>query len=923
MLDAFKYTGSAGDVHSFELLANGLRVLVCEDHSAPVATFMVTYKVGSRNEASGYTGSTHLLEHILFKGSENFNKENGRPVFSVLQNLGAVMNATTSLDRTNYFAMLPVESVDVAAEIEADRMRGAFIRAQDKEDEMPVVRNEFEKNENDPMRLVMKALYATAYHAHAYHCTTIGWKADIEQAPIEKLKEFYNTFYHPNNAFAIIVGDLDVPTALSIVEKRFSRIARSPNPIPQPYTAEPAQEGPRRAVIRRPGALTLLCIAHKTPHALHPDSPALNLLSSILSTGKLSRMYRRLVDAAKCTKAFANNTTHRDGGLFQVLAYLTPGTSLEEVEAAVIDELEKVKKDGVTADELANAKAQLKAELAFMKDGTLTVATLLNDAIAAGDWKMYIELPEKSDKVTAVDIKRVAAKYFDEDWRTTVTFIPKKDKDPNVGVDNSETIPDLDGKDNIANPGPSPVAPGTGTPTKPTRSKLASRIVQLEPVPGCTLYAVKTPAAGMIKIVGFLSGGEKLGKPMVAPAFATMLQEGTLKRTKFEVGELLESKGASLSFDSGIDSFRTRFTARCLTPDLGMILSLLGEMLREPRLNAGDFARVKKRMVAAVGQAKESPASVASQRLLQELFPPEHPNYAKPFDEVVADLEAVTADDLKAFQAQLGLGNFFIAIVGDVDPEAAAKGLKESLGGWKMSDFVIPKQAVRAHPAERKVINIPMPGKTSAVLSIGQSSEVDRDHPDFLPLLLATFELGGNFCSRLMQTVRDKYSLTYTITSNLSWAENGLDGVIISSGTFAPNLLARGIEVTEEQIALWAEDGLTEEQLELKKKTIIGNQVVSLGKCEGIANAILNTVRRGQPLTYIDDFPSIVNAVTLDDVRRAMKAHIHADRMVRIAAGPVEAAPPEKSLSRSDSKDRPQCLVGKDDEDEGEGEKKE
>ncbi|SVA02738.1 uncharacterized protein METZ01_LOCUS55592, partial [marine metagenome] len=223
----FEHTKESGGIQEYKMTNNELTVLLKEDHSAPVATFMVTYSVGSRNEAIGYTGSTHLLEHLMFKGSRKFNTDKGNSVFQLLQSLGSRMNATTWLDRTNYFETMPSEHLEIAIEIEADRMRNAFIKEEDRQAEMTVVRNEFERGQNNPFGVLDEHIWATAYLAHPYHHSTIGWKADIENVSIERLKKFYDTFYWPNNATVTIVGDFETNEALALVKKHFGRIPKS------------------------------------------------------------------------------------------------------------------------------------------------------------------------------------------------------------------------------------------------------------------------------------------------------------------------------------------------------------------------------------------------------------------------------------------------------------------------------------------------------------------------------------------------------------------------------------------------------------------------------------------------------------------------------------------------------------------------
>ncbi|MFZ2500812.1 MAG: pitrilysin family protein, partial [Minisyncoccia bacterium] len=196
-------------IQEYRLDANGLRILLSPDANAPVAGFMVTYHVGSRNETIGHTGATHLLEHLMFKGSENFNKEKGNTVWEILETKGALINASTWNDRTNYFEVVPKEYLPIAIALEADRMRRARIYEEDRKSEMTVVLNEYERYENNPTEALEKQIWALAYEAHPYHHSTIGWRSDIEHMSIERLKQFYDDFYWPDNATVSVVGGFD------------------------------------------------------------------------------------------------------------------------------------------------------------------------------------------------------------------------------------------------------------------------------------------------------------------------------------------------------------------------------------------------------------------------------------------------------------------------------------------------------------------------------------------------------------------------------------------------------------------------------------------------------------------------------------------------------------------------------------------
>lgn len=425
MNNQFEQIKSSGDIDEYRLKSNDLRVLMLQDTSTPVATFMVTYHVGSRNEAIGYTGSTHLLEHLMFKGSRNFNKEKGTAIWDELQSIGAQINATTWNDRTNYFEVVPSEHIEKAISIEADRMRFSFLRDEDRQPEMTVVRNEYERGENSPFDVLDKNIWATAYQAHPYHHSTIGWKSDIENVSTERLKEFYDVYYWPNNATVTIIGDFEKDSTLSLIDKYFGEHKKSSHEIPEVYTEEPKQEGPRRLVVKRSGQSGITAIAHKTPPGLDNDMYAIQVLGKILCDGKSSRLYKKIVDKGLATSLFMYDFPFKDNGLFITYAFLTPGTDNQKVEDIILKEYSDIIKNGVDESEIMRAVAQIRATVAFSRDGSYAVASALNEAIAIGDWQFYTTFLEKIKLVTINDITRVAEKYLVEDQSTVGWFIPK------------------------------------------------------------------------------------------------------------------------------------------------------------------------------------------------------------------------------------------------------------------------------------------------------------------------------------------------------------------------------------------------------------------------------------------------------------------------------------------------------------------
>lgn len=422
---SFKFIEEAHGAKYYLMESNGLQVILMPNPIAPVAGFQVTYHVGSRDEGVGHTGATHILEHLMFKGSENFNNEKNNNI-DQLENLGAILNATTWLDRTNYFEVLPKEHLEKAIAIEADRMRNAFIREEDRQAEMTVVRNEFERDENSPVSVLHKNIWSTAYMAHPYHHNTIGWLSDIENVSIERLKEFYDTYYWPNNATVTVMGDFEEEATLALIEKYFGKISKSEHEIPVVYTTEPKQEGQKRLIVRRVGEPGVVAVAYKTPKGLDDQHLHMQLMSGVLQGGKSSRLYKRLVSKGLAMSVSAEDYPNIDEGLFVVYVMLTPGAKHEEIEKIVVEEIEKFKSEMIPQEELDRVVAMTEAYQIYQRGSFFSSLSQINEAIALRDWKYYLEFPQRLRKVTPKMIQKTAKQYLVEDSSTVGYFIPKE-----------------------------------------------------------------------------------------------------------------------------------------------------------------------------------------------------------------------------------------------------------------------------------------------------------------------------------------------------------------------------------------------------------------------------------------------------------------------------------------------------------------
>jgi zinc protease len=425
----FDFVKERDGIREWRLRRNGLQVLLLRNPVAPVATFCLVYRVGSRHEAVGHTGATHLLEHLMFKGTPEFSRESGTQIAATLDAVGARFNATTWFDRTNYFETVPSDQLELAMRIESSRMRGSFIRDGDRIPEMTVVRNEFERGENSPFQVLYKESFAIAFREHPYHHPTIGWKSDIEGMPTSRLKEFYDTFYRPDNATAIVVGDFEESDALSLLDRHFGSISRSERPIPRVYTEEPRQEGERRFTVRRTGQVGWVAVSYRSVAASDPDTYPLAVLANVLGVGVTSRLYQALVEPSLSISVSAIAWQLHDPSLFSFFTTLAPGTEHQKAEQILRGEIDKIARAGVTEEELRKAKTQIEADVIFERDTTDQVASSLTEAIAIADWEWYVDYLARIQAVTREDVARAAQACFQDDFATVGWFVPKSDGD--------------------------------------------------------------------------------------------------------------------------------------------------------------------------------------------------------------------------------------------------------------------------------------------------------------------------------------------------------------------------------------------------------------------------------------------------------------------------------------------------------------
>jgi zinc protease len=421
---AFPAATIAGPTVREEVLANGLKVLLVEVPKAPVVTVQIWYKVGSRNEMMGRTGLSHMLEHMMFKGTAKHPKGS----FSrTIRKNGGNDNAFTSQDYTAYFENLAADRVDLALELEADRAEGLALNEKELQLEREVVKEERRlRTEDDPQAYLVESLFAQAFAVHPYHWPIIGWFPDLDAMTLEDLQRHYDTYYSPNNATLIVVGDIKTEKVLPTIKRIFEPLPKGPTPA-KLIAFEPEQRGERRLVVKRDAQVPFVMVGYRAPNYTSDDSYALTILEAILSHGKSSRLYRSLVYKQKLALAVGAEYSllQADPELFYCYVVVQPGHTVEEAEQAVYRELERLQTEPVTEQELQRAKNQVEASYIFGLDSNFRQAMLLgqSETVGAG-WRHVEAFLEKIRGVSAEDVRRVARRYFLEDTRTVGILIP-------------------------------------------------------------------------------------------------------------------------------------------------------------------------------------------------------------------------------------------------------------------------------------------------------------------------------------------------------------------------------------------------------------------------------------------------------------------------------------------------------------------
>lgn len=896
-------------------LANNLKVLISENHSAPVATLLVIYKVGSRNEGVGYTGATHFLEHMLFKGTAEHNAEKGNSLDDLLTQIGAYWNATTWFDRTSYYEVVPTEFFELCVKLEADRMRNLRLRQEDHDSEMSVVRNELERGENQPEEALEKELYAIAFREHPYHHPTIGWRSDVEGVPMDRLREFYNTFYWPENATVIALGDFKTEEALALIDKYFGAIESAPSPIPQVYTVEPPQEGERRFEITRAGDMVRVWLGYHVPEAAHPDNYAVSAARQILGSTyeRSSRLYKALIDTSLAADVFARHDDLRDPGLLMVGAMVNPDVDPQKVEDILLNEIARLAKEPVSDQELARIKASNRKGTILAKADPSSLAFMLGEAESRADFTWLLNYDDNFDQVTKDDIMRVARTYFKRSNRTVGYFYPKDevgqnsdlDLDADLEEDNEDSVPaaiDHGASNQVYTDAElKELLTWQSTPVtikfeKAKESEYLSKVKRVVLKNGLTLLLMNNPGTESLGIAINLRAGRYFthGEPgSPSEMLGDLLSRGSKNFDKLKIAENLEEMGIPGGLEVYVDNYRVGMGTHLAVEDLPAYLDMVSDLLINPLLPSDELEKLKIEWNARYVESKNSTKSMAWNKLRQALYSEDHPFYDEDFDKQLKDLAKIDRQKLVDIHARLyDPASMIVTIVGDIDLDKAHKLVDERLGTWtnakamplSQRTVVIPETAL---PKKFEEIAVYLPEKSSLDIVLAHPCQVTRASSDFYATRIANAALGQDtITSRLGQVVRDRAGLTYGIYSGFS--DTAFGGAPWSvSLTTNPANLKRAVQLTRVTLKDFMDRGIDVNDLEKERGRALGSFKVGLSSSLGIARVLTEFEFLGLGAVELDHISERYLSLTKEKVDEALRKYIHPDNAVLVASGTI------------------------------------
>ena len=861
-------------------LPNGLRVLLFPDASKPTATVNITYFVGSAKEGYGETGMAHLLEHLVFKGTPRHPN-----IPAELTSHGARPNGTTWYDRTNYFETVPAIDTTIAwaLDLEADRMVNSFIAKKDLDSEFSVVRNEFESGENDPFGVLMERAFSTAFLWHGYGRSTIGNRSDIEKVPIDRLQAFYRKYYQPDNAMLVVAGKFDEARTLRLIEEKFGRIPKPARALERTWTQEPTQDGERRVTLRRVGDVQLASATYHVPAGAHPDFAAVDVLGEILGSQPAGRLYKALVESKKAAQTGAFGFQLAEPGMLYAFAQVRKEDSLTVAERTLLETLDAAVTTPVTAEEVARARTTLLKNWDLTFNSSERVALELSEWASGGDWRLIFLHRDRLEKVTPADVQRVAATYLKPANRTVATFVPTEKPD-------RSEIPAVPDMESMIGGYKGRAAIAAGEAFDPSPANVDARTVRSTLPSGLKVNLVPKTTRGNV-VVATLTlrlGDERTleGRAPAGELLGGMLARGTRTLTRQQFRDSLDRLKARVNVSGGATAAYA--SVETVRDNLPATLRLVAQALREPALDARELDLLRTERLAGLEEQKSEPTALGSltfQRVLNPR-PKGHPLYVGTLDEQIADLRAVTLDDVKRFHADFyGAGAGELSVVGDFDRAVGQPLATELFGSWKpATPFARIRQPFTA--VAPRTERIATPDKANAFWLAGMNLPLRDDDADYPALMLANYMMGGGFLnSRLATRIRQKDGISYGVGSGLQASPFDSTGTFTTYAIYAPENVDKLERAFREEIARAARDGFTADEVAQAKAGWLQSRQLSRAQDAQLASTLGARTFQGRTMTWDAGIEARVAALTPAQVAAAFRRAIDPDKLVIVKAG--------------------------------------
>jgi zinc protease len=868
------------------VLDNGLVVLTKEVHTAPVVSVQVWYKVGSRNERAKENGISHQLEHLMFKGTKTRPVQFGR-LFSAL---GSQFNAFTSYDETAYFGTVQRDKVDALITLEADRMQNALIGAEELKSEKRVVISELQGYDNSPSYRLSVAVMRAAFPNHQYGLSVGGTKADVENFSLEQVRNYYQTYYSPDNATLIITGDFDTAATLKTVKANFGKVPKRAKVVAQPKV-EKVATAPQKTpiVLKERGSTPLLQIVYPLTDIKHPDVPAIDVMDAILTGGRSSRLYQALVETGLASSVGATASELIEPGWYEFNATGAPGKDLKQVAEVLQKTVTQMQQKPVTAAELNRAKTLLQASFILGNQDITSQATQLGyNQTTTGDYLFLDRYLAGVAKVTPQDIQRVTKTYLNPAKQTIGFFEPTQPdgKPGDSGGGSGKTVENF-------NPG-KPVDPAELAKYLP--KSVASNIPSKQSLPeevtlknGLKVFLLRDRSTPTINISGQIGAGtgfDIAAKAGVANLVAGNLMNGTKTQNALTLAQSLEDKGASVGFSASREGVSVG--AQGLSTNLPLLVQTMADVMQNATFPAEQLELTRQRALTGLKAQLDDPKSYGRRVFQQTIYPENHPFHTFPTED---SLKAITREDLVSFYKQYYRPDTTnLAIVGDFDPNQIKTLLNQAFGKWqpqgKATVLQVPKVAL---PTKTATLNPVIPGKAEAITYIGYNG-ISRKDPRYYAVLIMNQILGGDtLSSRLGTEVRDRQGLTYGIYSAFSAGNN--PGPFLIQMQTAPADAPKAIASTLGLLKQLREQGITEAEFNNAKRSITSSYPVDLASPGEVASIISSNSSNGLVTAEIRDFPSRINRVTMAQVKQVIQELIQPDKLVIVTAGPGETIP--------------------------------